>query len=204
MASKTIYTSTIRVPVYAGWRCPKCDEILYSEGVIAFRQQAQTFSWNKEEKEATATKASRLAKEGWADEAVRIIGDPRGNAQLVRNELFLNSTKCPKCRKKPKWDKGTAYMASILAFVPAIISGVIAFGLKTNIVAWAVFAVLLVAFLYGFVSEIVYKNMMSTLPLRYTPIIGSFNEELLTCAEKHGVTVHSPSECISILSEYNS
>lgn len=55
MASKTVYTATITVPVYASWKCEKCGEVNFATGVIVCKRQEASGSWrSSKQKEAEA------------------------------------------------------------------------------------------------------------------------------------------------------
>lgn len=159
MASKTVYTSTISVPIYAGWKCPKCQEKNFAQGVIVCKQQTQSSSFRKSKQEEAKARASELAKAAWLDNALTIMTDPNNHPTEVRNDLFFQNTNCTKCGAKPEWDKDTKYLGWLsLAFMPAIISGIVAFSMKTSIVAWLVFAAFLSVIVYAIYTESHYKK----------------------------------------------
>lgn len=200
MGSKTVYTSTITVPVYAGWKCAKCQEKNFAEGVIACRKQTQSSSLRKSKLTEAEAKASELARAAWMDNALTIMTDPTNHPIEVRNDLFLGNTNCTKCGAKPEWDKDTKYLGWMsLALLPAFISGFVAIALKTSIIAWLVFAAFLGVFVYAFYTESHYKKIMANLPKQFTPVIGSLNEELIEYAKEKGVTIPDPNEVMKIV-----
>ena len=46
MGSRTVYTSTISVPVYASWKCEECGEINLATGVIVCKREESSSSWS--------------------------------------------------------------------------------------------------------------------------------------------------------------
>lgn len=204
MVPRTVYTSTITVTVYASWKCEKCGEVNFATGVIACKRQESSGSWRPSKQRETEAKAASLAQAEWAEETLQIISDPNNNAKDMRNGLFLESTHCTKCGKKPKWDKDMKYLTwGGLCFMPAIFSGIAAIAIGTSPVAWLIFAVFLAIIVTAFTSEFRYKKMMKNLPKRYTPVIGSLNAELIECAEALGKTIPNPDECIATVKGYD-
>ncbi len=102
MATHTIYTSTIRVPIYASWKCPNCGEINFSWGNIFCERQAASSSGRRSELEEAKNTASSLVQNEWKQNALNIIFNPQENPQNVRRDLFFQNTNCTKCGKKPK------------------------------------------------------------------------------------------------------
>lgn len=203
MASRTIYTSTVTVPVYASWICEHCGEINFSEGEIVCRRVKSTSSWSNSKREEVKSKSYELALAEWTENAYKIMTDPQHNAMSMRSDLFLQNTNCTKCEKKPSWDKDMKYLSwYALSIMFAIISGIVAVFMKTSIVAWLVFLAFLGGIIYGIVTEKQYKKAMGRLPKKYTPVIGSLNEELIAYARHLGGNVPSPDECIEIVSRY--
>lgn len=203
MASWTTYTSTMTVPVYASWKCEHCGEVNFSAGAIACKREETTSSWRNSRHEEAKSKAHQRAQAEWAGNAYKIIKDPNHNAQSVRSDLSLQNTRCTKCGKKPKWDKDMKYLGLCgLCLMPAIISGIVAISSATSLVAWLVFAALLSAVVYGFVTEAKYKKMMAALSKEYTPVIGSLNAELIEYANHLGTSIPSPDESIELVRGY--
>lgn len=204
MSSKTVYTSTIAVPVYAGWKCEKCGEVNFATGSIVVKRQASSSSWRHSKQKEAEAKAASLAQAEWAGEALQIILDPNNHAQDIRSDLSLQDTHCTKCGKKPKWDKDMKYLAWVaLCFMPTIISGIAAIGIRTSPVAWLIFTTFLAIIVTAFIHESRYKKMMKNLPQKYTPVIGSINPDLLEYAEALGKKIPSPDECFDIIKEYD-
>lgn len=205
MATRTTYTSTIRVPVYASWKCPCCGEKNFSWGNIVCQRAVTTSSLRWSKQEEAKNEASRRAQNEWKQNALDIIFNPQMNPQNMRSDLFFQNTNCTKCGKKPKWDKGMGYMALLsLSFMPAIISGMVAIAMKTSWIAWLVFATFLGAIVYCFVTEKAYKKTMASMPLEYLPVIGSQNKELLVFAEQQGKRLPTPDETIQIVGNFKS
>lgn len=204
MASKTVYTSTITVPVYASWKCEECGEINFATGAIVVKRQESSSSFRPSKQREAQAKAANVAQAEWAGETLQIISDPNNHAQDMRSGLFLQNTHCTKCGKKPKWDKDMKYLSwGGLCFVPAIISGIAAIAYGTSPVVWVIFAAFLAIVVTAFISESRYKKMMKNLPKEYTPVIGSLNNELIEYASALGKTIPNLVECIAIVKGYN-
>lgn len=204
MASKTVYTATITVPVYASWKCEKCGEVNFATGVIVCKRQEASGSWRSSKQKEAEEKAASLAQTEWTGEAFQIISDPNNHAQDMRKGLFLQNTHCTKCGKKPKWDKDMQYSTwGSLCFVPAIISGIAAISIVTSPVAWLIFAAFLAIIVTALISEPHYKKMMKNLPSKYTPVMGSLNPELIEYAETLGKKIPTPDECIATVKAYD-
>lgn len=200
MATRTTYTSTIRVPIYASWKCPYCSEINFSLGNISFQKQVSTSSLRQSKHAEAISEASSRARNEWQQNALDIIFNPQKDPQNMRNDLSFQNTNCTKCRKRPKWDKGMGYMTLLsLSFFPAIISGFVAFAMKTSWIAWLIFAAFFCAIVYCIATEIVYKNTIEKMPAEYLPVIGSQNEELIVAAERQGKKLPSPDETIQFV-----
>ena len=199
MAYRTVYTSTITLPVYASWKCEKCDEVNFSKGAITCSRQASSSSLRNSKQEAASNRASALAHEAWTSDALKIILAPRENPQEVRAHFSVQNSTCCQCGAKARWDKDMKYMTLVsLSLFPAIFSGIFAIAARTNITAWAIFAVFLGMAIAGIYSEISYKKMMKSLPLKYTPVIGSLNGELLAYAHSMQKKIPTPDEAIEI------
>ena len=110
MATRTTYTSTITVPVYASWKCEECGEINIATGVIACKRQETTSSWRPSKQREAEEKAAQNVQAEWVGETYNIISDPNKYAQDMRNGLYLQNTHCTKCGKKPKWHKDMKYL----------------------------------------------------------------------------------------------
>lgn len=203
MASRTVYTSTITVPVYASWKCEQCGEVNFATGTIVCKRQVSSSSWRSSKQREAEERAASLAQAEWASETYQIISDPNNHAQDMRNGLFLQNTKCSKCGKKPKWDRDMKYLAwGGLCFMPAIISGIAAIAIGTSPIAWLIFAAFLAIIVTAFISESRYKKMMRKLPKVYTPVMGSLNTELIEYAGALGKTIPNPIECIATVKSY--
>ena len=204
MATRTTYTSTIRVPIYASWKCPYCGETNFSLGNIFCQRQVTTSSLRRSKQEEAKNEASSRAQNEWQQNALDIIFNPQENPQNMRSDLFFQNTNCTKCGKKPKWDKGMGYMTILsLSLMPAIISGIVAIAMKTSWIAWLIFAAFFGAIVYCFVSEKTYKKTVKNMPTEYLPIIGSLNEALIAAAERQGKKFPSPDETIQLVGNTN-
>lgn len=203
MATRTTYTSTVTVPVYASWKCEKCGEINFSTGGIRCQQQESTTSFRNSKHEEAKAKASKRAHAAWVNHAYHIMTNPQNHATEMRSDFFLQNTNCTKCGTKPKWDKDTKYLTwTIIGFMGSIISGLVAFASVTDIGAWLVFLGFLSMIIYGFATEAKYKKTMANLPKELTPVIGSLNTELIEHAKSFGVSVPTPEESIAIVKTY--
>lgn len=204
MSSRTVYTSTVTVPVYASWKCEECGEVNFATGSIVVKRQESSSSWRPSKQREAEAKAASLAQAEWAGETLQIMTDPNNHAQDMRNGLFLQNTHCTKCGKKPKWDKDMKYLTwGGLCFMPAIISGIAAIAIGTSPVAWLIFAAFLAIIVTAFISEPRYKKMMKNLPKKYTPVMGFLNAELIEYAEDLGKTIPNLDECIAIVNGYD-
>lgn len=204
MASKTIYTSTISVPIYASWKCPFCNVSNFSKGFIKCQYETSSSSWSSKKQNDAKERASSLVREKWTEYAFGIISHPETHSQEVRNDLIMENTNCTNCGKKPKWDKGMVYLNLIsFAILPLIISGIVAFSMKNSIIAWIIFAVLLGIVMFGFISKKQYRKLMLNMPKQYMPVIGSLNEDLIAYAAEKGNKLLTPEECIANISNYD-
>lgn len=204
MATRTTYTATITVPVYASWKCEECGEVNFATGVISCKREETTSSWRSSKKKEAEQNATNQVQSDWVENAYRIITDPNNNAQAMRSDLFLQNTCCTKCGKKPKWDKNMSYLTwfSIL-FMPTIISGLWAVLDYKNITAWIVFLSLLGFMVSCFIREPIFKKKMKRLPKEYTPVLGSLNKDILDYASTKGKRIPNPDETIEIVLTYN-
>lgn len=204
MSTRTVYTSTVTVPVYASWKCEECGEVNFAAGAIVCRRQDSSSSWRSSKQREAKESAANQVKADWVGEAYGIIVDPNNHAQDMRNGLFLQNTRCTKCGKKPKWDKDMKYLTwGGLCLTPAIISGIVAIAMGTSFVAWLIFGALLAIVVTAFISEPRYKKMMKNLPKEYTPVIGSLNPELISFASAFRNTIPNPDECIAAVRGYS-
>lgn len=203
MATRTTYTSTITVPVYASWKCEKCGENNFAVGSIVCRRQETTSSWrNSKHKEAEVRAATRARAE-WVGNAFKIIDDPNHSGSEMYNNLLLQNTKCTKCGKKPRWDKNAKLVPLVgLAIPTALISGIAAFSTLTSVTAWLIFLASAGFIAWLIAREAVHKRMMPKLPKQYTPVIGSLNPELIRYANALNKTIPTPDECIAAVSGY--
>lgn len=204
MATKTIYTSTMTIPIYASWKCEKCGKTNFSTGSMVCSRQNSTSSWSPSRQQEVKEHTRNQVSVEWIGETYRIIIDPKNNAQNMRAGLFLQNTRCSQCRKKPRWDKNMRYVTwGTLCMFPTIISGILAIANATNPVAWLVFSGLLAIVITAIISEPRYKKMMKKLPKEYTPVIGSLHPDLVNHARLLKTTIPTPEECIATVMGYS-
>ena len=64
----------------------------------------------------------RFAQAEWAGEAYKVITDPNNSASELYSNVFLQNTRCTKCRKKPRWEMHMKFVPLFgLAMITAII-----------------------------------------------------------------------------------
>lgn len=208
MATRTIYTASVTVPIYAGWKCQHCDENNFSDGIISCVRQTKTASFRSSKLEEAKNVASESANRDWKGNALDIISKPNSHALEIRSDLYLGHTKCTQCGKKPKWDKNMKYIGWVLlaaiiclffgfAAISSLISG------EFEVIAWAIFVPSLIAVVFGFTADARFDKKMKLLPKKYTPILGSYNTELIDYASEQGIEMPSPEEIKKALEEYN-
>ena len=203
MGSRTTYTSTITVPVYASWKCEHCGEINIAAGNIVCKRQESTSSWRNSKHEEAKARAHDLAHAEWVGEAYKVITDPNNSASELYSNVFLQNTRCTKCRKKPRWEMHMKFLPLLgLAMPTALISGLCVLGSPTSIGAWLTFLCSAGFITWGIVRENWYKKMMPNFPKQYTPVIGSLNAELADYAMQRGKSIPSPDECVEIVRNY--
>ena len=203
MGSRTTYTSTITVPVYASWKCEHCGEINFAAGNIVCKRQETTSSWRNSKHEEAKARAHDLAQAEWAGEAYKVITDPNNSASELYSNVFLQNTRCTKCRKKPRWEMHMKFVPLLgFAMITAIISILCVLGSPTSIGAWLAFLCSAGFITWGIVRENWYKKMMPNFPKQYTPVIGSLNAELAEYAAQRGKSIPSPDECVEIVKNY--
>lgn len=203
MGSRTTYTSTITVPVYASWKCEHCGEINFAAGNIVCKREESTSSWRNSKHEEAKSKAHELAQAEWAGEAYKVISDPNHSASEMYSNVFFQNTRCTKCKKTPRWEMHMKFVPLLgLAMPTALISGIAAIATLTSVAAWLIFACSAGFIAWGIIRENRYKKMMPTFPKQYTPVIGSLNAELAEYAAQRGSTIPNPDECIEIVRNY--
>lgn len=204
MASRTTYTTTITVPVYTSWKCEECDEVNFSTGVIVCKREESTSSWRQSKQNEAKEMAANKAHEEWIGEAYKIISDPNHNASLMFSNFYVHNTNCTKCNKKPRWNKNVRFLWAIPPiFIGGLISLFAIISDVTSLVAWLFLLGIVGIFTLLVRREEKYRKMMPKLPKRYTPVIGSLNEELIAYATALGKTIPNPDECIEIIKSYD-
>ena len=73
MSSRTVYTSTITVPVYGSWKCQECGEVNFATGAIVCKRQESSSSWRPSKQKEAEERAASLAQAEWAEEAYKIV-----------------------------------------------------------------------------------------------------------------------------------
>ena len=203
MGSRTTYTSTITVPVYASWKCEHCGEINIAAGNIVCKRQESTSSWRNSKHEEAKARAHDLAQAEWVGEAYKVIADPNNSASELYSNVFLQNTRCTKCRKKPRWEMHMKFLPLLgLAMPTALISGLCVLDSPTSVGAWLTFLCSVGFITWGIVRENWYKKMMPNFPKQYTPVIGSLNAELAEYATQRGKAIPTPDECVEIVRNY--
>lgn len=198
MTTRNVYTSTVTVPVYASWKCEKCGKTNFTTGKISCSYSVSSDSLQPSKQKAAKVKAASLAKLKWTEKAFRIISNPNGYAQDVRDGLVLDNFYCQNCGKKPKWKGDEKYsICGYICLTGAILSGLAAVYFMVDIAIWVIFGVFLAMTIIAFLVSHRYKATMRNLPKEYTPVIGSLNNELIEYAKAHGVTILKPDECIA-------
>ena len=204
MATRTTYTYTITVPVYASWKCEECGEINIATGVIVCKRQETVRSWLSSKHQEAEANAANRARAEWVEVAYKIINDPNHSGSAMYSNLLLQNTNCTKCGKKPRWNKNVKFLPLVgLALATALISGIAALATLTSVVAWLIFIASAGFIVWGIAREEVYKKMMVKLPKECTPVIGSLNEELIQYANSQGKTIPTPDECIEIVKGFS-
>lgn len=203
MGSRTTYTATITVPVYASWKCEHCGEINFAAGNIVCKREESTSSWRNSKHEEAKSRAHESAQAEWAEEAYKVITDPNNSASELYSNVFLQNTRCTKCRKKPRWEMHMRFVPLLgLAMPTALISGLFLLGAPTSIGLWIAFLCSAGFITWAIVGENMYKKMMPNFPKQYTPVIGSLNAELAEYAAQHGKSIPTPDECVEIVRNY--
>ena len=99
MASKVVYTSTIRLPIYASWKCKKCDHVNFSSGNILFQGIAASYSFKNSKLEAAKQDARDQVEKTWLPNAYYMMTKTRSFPNDLREKLYLQKPKCNKCGK---------------------------------------------------------------------------------------------------------
>lgn len=200
----TVYSKTVTVPVYASWKCEKCNTVNFSEGEFVGKFQESTASLLPSKHKKTREKVSNRAHSELIPNMYQIICDPNHSNYAMYNNLIWENARCKKCKKSPRWNKGNKIILPLAALCAPVVffSGLMAFTELDNVVAWLVFAVSLGYCIWGGMRESMYKKILLKLPKEYTPVIGSQNEELIAYAAYMGRRVPTPDECTTIVKEY--
>lgn len=204
MATRTTYTSTIKVPVYANWKCEECGSINFSEGIINFESSVTTKAFSEAKHNEAKLKAENQVKIRWMESAYRVINDPnKYGLALYNNSLFYN-TKCSKCGKRPRWDKHPRFRSLLpILIVVALISGIGIVMEVTSITAWLCFLASAGVIVWQIIRESKYNEMMTNFPRQYTPVIGSLNPELNAYANAQGKHILNPMECAAAVAKHD-
>lgn len=201
MATRTTYTATVSVPVYASWKCENCGEINFSTGVIKCEREETTTAIFREGLDKAKQEAINCARSEWVEDAYKLIIDPNQNGNAMYENFFLEDTKCKNCGKKPKWNKNLKHLGLFKVSLPlTLISGMAAFSIGSFF--WVIFLALLAYIVWCIVKPIIFSKMMENYSKEYTPVIGSFNQELIDFAKDYGVKIPTPEGCVKMLSRY--
>ena len=197
----TKYTSTVNVPVFAGWLCPKCREINFSQGKIEYSKTTSSSSLSGEKQEAARNKARDEANSGWMDNAIGIMFRPRENAGIFRDRLKLENYSCKQCGAKPVWKGGK--LANVIAMI-MLLFGLLMFivgcsegGSVSLWIGLGVNTALLVLILVADSSA--YKRKLQNIPDEYMPVISTLNPELLSYSEFRRIKMPTPQETVQRL-----
>ncbi len=203
MPKKQFYSSSVSVPVYAAWKCRFCKTNNFSAGFIICKRETSSSSWRIKKQEEARKLASVLAQNEWKQNAIDIIFSPKFAPQKMRESLSLNNTRCSRCKLKPRWDRGLGYqLFSSMSFGFALISGFVAVITPVFPVAWLIFFLCVLGTLYGFINAKAYKKAIQRMDIKFLPVIGSQNEELVAFAEGQGKSLLSPEGVIDAVKRY--
>lgn len=201
---KTIHTATIALPVYAAWKCTKCNEINFSTGTIICQRQTQSstslFGVSQEEAKA---RAMSLVQQEWADDALGIMNHIEHHTTEAHENLKMGSTSCTNCKKKPQWSKGVGlwtpfmYVASLIGIITLVL--IFAFSLYSSLASWIIVGVCFCIVAAGIAKGITYKNTIKSLPKEYAPVFGTTDSELREYARAHDETIPTPEEAVEIV-----
>lgn len=198
------HTSTIKVPVYASWKCKDCGEVNFATGRIVCRQTERTSTWRPSQIRAARERASARTNLEWVTIATKIIFDPNHNGAAMYKHFGLQNSKCTNCGKKPRWSKTSNFNPFLLWLIPTYVtSGIIIFSQLPTVAGWLFFLANIGVVAWAIVRKVAYPNKMAQLSKAYTPVIGSFNPSLVRVAAEVGKTMPTPDECISAVRGYN-
>ena len=202
MGYRTVYISTITIPVYASWRCEKCGEINVATGTIKCKREEGTSALRPSKHKEAQEKANKKACEEWKDQACKIISDPKHTRLAMHSDLVFENTKCTLCGKTPRCYKGEKNITMIgVALIFAILSGLVALNAMTSVAAWLVFAGAVGLAVGGFIKEEMHMRTVKRLPKGYSPVIGSLNPELINYANERGMNIPTPDDCVRVVKE---
>lgn len=198
------YSATMKVPVYASWKCKHCGEANFATGRIIYRQTESAFGWRYSNYTKAQNKAVAHARAGWADCALKIIHDPKGHATEMYKHFFLPNSTCTKCGKKPHWSRSFSFYPFLTYVIPLyIICGFIFFSVLSPVAVWAFLLANVGIAIWAILRRIWGPKKISELPTAYTPVIGSLNPELVRLSKSTGQPMPTPDECIAAVRGYN-
>jgi hypothetical protein len=206
MATRLTHISNINVPVYYSCRCQKCNEVGFNTGMIRYSAQATTKDPTRFNKESTRNRAERLLAGTWKDFVLLFMSYPNQYDPDLLSSLNSDSSKCEKCKRRYSWkgDGRAFFILGIilisLAIPVGLISLILAFLEVTSFVAWLVFAVSVGIIAFAFVFEKHHKNKISKIPIRYLPVFGTEDAEIIEYANKRGIKVLTPEETFAVVS----
>lgn len=197
------YTSKIKIPVYASWKCENCGDVNFAMGSVVCQRSKRTGSWHSSTITDAQDSASAQAHINGVEIAWNIIQDPKRNSSATSRYLRLKNAKCTQCEKKPSWN---AYYPPLSLFTLAIpiasISGIFTLAKLTDIVSWLLFIASASIIIWGLLRKNTLQKRLLNLPEEYIPIVGSFNPDLIQYAQTFSKTIRTPDECITAVRGY--
>lgn len=120
MAIYSFLKSSLSVPIYAGWRCSKCNEVNLSKGELGWSQSGMASGSKSYRENALELNSIDLQRE-WPERTLAVMSDPKGLAKILRRALLMDSVTCSNCNTIPEWaqTKSLKY-TSIISAVPEI------------------------------------------------------------------------------------
>lgn len=190
MGTRTTLTSSIKVPVYVGWKCSKCGTTTAEMGNMFIQYSATVGSGVSKAKEQLN---DSLQKE-WKDIALGLMHNPGDHALELRSYLFLQTGKCKGCKHKEMWAKKKGWLTVFVSFcVTAIIIAIfIVISAYKHPVPWIVLIALIGGLVAVIVEEETLKTRIKKVPKHSLPHIMCLNEDLKDYARLKGVELNPP------------
>lgn len=198
------YTSKIKIPVYASWKCEDCGEVNFALGSVVCQRSKRTGSWLSSTITDAQDTASTQAHLDGVEIAWNIIQDPKQNSFTTGNHFRLKNAKCTQCGKNPSWNAYAPTLSFVAFAIPiALISGIFALAKLTSIVSWLLFIASVNVIIWGLSRKTAFQKRMHNLPKEYIPVVGSFNPDLIKYAQTFSETIRTPDECIVAVRGYH-